>query len=165
MSRDLTSTVDLPGTTADVFALRTSASWVEAKAARLGDGSTLVERTEEASGAVRTVVSRNLPDGGPGFLDRFLPADGKVVQRETWQPPDANGVSRATWTVEIPGTPARLGGDVVLSPLESGCRQVTTGTAKVSLPLVGGKAEQFVADMSTKLIAHEGTLMAEVLRA
>ena len=165
MSRDLSSTIDLPGTPAEVFALRTSASWVEVKAERLRDGSTLVERTEEPSGAVRTVVSRNLPAGGPGFLDRFLPADGKVVQRETWQPPDADGVSRGTWTVEIPGTPARLGGDALLSPHERGCRQVIRGTAKVSLPLVGGKAEQYVADMSTKLIAHEGTLMTEVLRA
>ncbi len=163
MSRALSSTLDLPGTPAQVLAVRTSQAWVDLKAERLHDGSTLVERSADPSGAVTTVVSRDLPSGGPGFLERFLPKDGKVVQRETWSVPDATGASRGTWSVEIPGAPARLAGDCSLTPQGDGCRQLITGAAHVPIPLVGGKAEQYVADMSTKLIEHEGTLMAEVL--
>lgn len=163
MSRDLSSSADLPGTSAQVFALRTSQAWVDAKGERFDDGSALLERTEDPSGAVTTVVTRNLPDGAPGFLERFLPRDGKVVQRETWNPPDAEGVSRGTWSVEIPGAPARLAGDSLLTPTDAGCRQLITGTAKVSVPLIGGKAEKFVADMVTALVEREARLMAEQL--
>ncbi|MEO6205574.1 MAG: DUF2505 domain-containing protein [Mycobacteriales bacterium] len=164
MSRDLKATVDLPATVGDVFALRTSQRWVDLKAERLHDGSALVQRTESPTGAVTLSVSRNLPQGAPGFLERFLPQDGKVIQNETWKPPDSAGICTGTWTVEIPGAPAKLGGTTRLEPVGDGSRQTITGTAKVSIPLIGGKAEQYVVDMTTKLINREGQLMLEALR-
>ena len=44
-----------------------------------------------------------------------------------------------------------------------GCEQVITGTAKVSVPIIGGKAEQFIVDMTTKLMGKEGDLMVASL--
>jgi hypothetical protein len=47
--------------------------------------------------------------GSPGFIERFLPQDGRVTQTDDWGP--ASGGSRSgTWKVEIPGAPAKLGG-------------------------------------------------------
>ena len=164
MSKDLTSRTEIPATVAEVFALRTSQHWVDLKAEKLNDGSTLVSRTERPDGGVDFAVSRDLPSGVPGFLERFLPSDGKAVQHESWGPPDADGVCHGTWHVDIPGAPAKLGGHSTLEPHGSGSVQVITGTAKVSVPLVGGKAEQFIVDMTGKLMAREAELMIASLR-
>jgi len=163
MSTNLNASVNLPAAVAEVFVLRTSQRWVDLKAERLADGSTLVERTESPTGSVTLSVSRNLPAGTPGFLERFLPGDGKVIQKETWNPPDSAGICSGTWSVEIPGAPATLGGTSRLAPVGDGSRQTITGSAKVSIPLVGGRAEKFIVDMTTKLIDREGQLMVEAL--
>ena len=163
MSRDLRSVLDVAATVEEVWDLRTAERWVELKATTFRDGSTLLERSDDG-GAVTLVVARNLPDGAPGFLQRFLPRDGKVVQRETWARPGADGVSTGTWTVEIPGAPARLGGTCRFEPFADGTRQTVLGAASIAIPLVGGKAEQYVVDMSTRLIEREGQLMREALQ-
>ena len=165
MSKDLTSRTEIPATVPEVFALRTSQHWVDLKAQKLNDGSTLVSRTERPDGGVDFAVSRDLPSGVPGFLERFLPSDGKAVQHESWGPPDAAGICHGTWHVDIPGAPARLGGDSTLEPNGTGSVQVINGTAKVSVPLIGGKAEQFIVDMTKKLMGKEAELMAETLKA
>lgn len=163
MSKELTSRTEIPASVAEVFALRTSQRWVDLKAAQLKDGSALVSRTELPDGGVSFSVSRELPSGVPGFLERFLPKDGKAVQNETWGAPGADGRCTGTWSVDIPGAPAKLGGTSALEPTDTGSVQIIRGTAKVSVPLVGGKAEQFIVDMTQKLMAKEGTLMVETL--
>jgi hypothetical protein len=163
MSRDLTSRTEYPATVAEVFELRTSERWVALKAERLGDGSTLVSRTERPDGGVDIAVSRELPSGVPGFLEKFLPKDGRVVQKEHWGAPDADGRCTGTWSVDIPGAPAKLGGTSFVEPLGAGSVQQIDGTVKVPVPIIGGKAEQFIADMTTKLMGKEGDLMVASL--
>jgi len=163
VSKQLSSRTAIPTTVREVFDLRTSQRWVDLKAERLGDGSTMVERTERPDGGVDISVSRQLPSGVPGFLQKFLPKDGRAVQNESWGPPDAQGVCHGTWSVEIPGAPARLGGTSSVEPAVDGCVQVITGTVKVGVPIIGGKAEQFIADMTTKLMGKEGELMVASL--
>lgn len=163
MSKDLASRTEVAASVEDVFALRTSQRWVDLKRERLRDGSTLVSRTERPDGGVDFSVSRELPSGVPGFLERFLPKDGKAVQNESWGPPDAQGVCHGTWSVDIPGAPARLGGTASVEPTSIGAALIINGTAKVPVPLIGGKAEQFIVDMTKKLMAKEGELMVETL--
>ena len=163
MSRDLTSNIDIPATVAEVFELRTSERWVAIKRDRLGDGSTLVRRVERPDGGVDLAVSRELPAGGPAFLEKFLPRDGRAVQNESWGPADLGGSRSGTWSVDLPGTPAKLGGTSTLRPSAGGSVQTITGTAKVPILLIGGKAEQFIVDMTTTLIATEAGLMVETL--
>jgi hypothetical protein len=163
MTTQLASSAELPGTPAQVVALRTSAAWVERKAERFGDASAVVARAERPDGGAEISVSRELPSGVPGFLQRFLPKDATVVQRESWDPPDAQGTCRGTWSAELPGAPAQLHGTCTLESSGTGTRQMIVGTAKVSVPLVGGKAEQFVVEMTEKLMAKEAELMAEML--
>ncbi|MCA1712387.1 MAG: DUF2505 domain-containing protein [Actinobacteria bacterium] len=163
MSRDLSSRTQYPAGVAEVFALRTSERWIALKAERLRDGSRLVERTERPDGGVDVAVSRELPSGVPGFLQKFLPKDGRVVQREQWGPPDATGRCTGTWSVEIPGAPAKLGGTSFVERSGDGSVQQIDGSVKVSVPIIGGKAEQFIADMTTKLMAKEASLMVASL--
>lgn len=163
MSKDLVSRTQIPATVREVFELRTSQHWVDLKAAELGDGSALVRRTERADGGVEFSVSRELPAGIPGFLERFLPKEGRAVQNESWDAPDAAGVCAGTWSVDIPGAPAKLGGSSTLEPSGDGSVQTIRGTAKVSIPLIGGKAEQYIVDMTQKLMAKEAALMVATL--
>ncbi len=160
MSRDIRGSFELPGTVEQAFAAISGEGWAVAKAAGLGDDSKLVSRTEDGEGTVTMVVSRALPSGVPGFLARFLPKDGRVVQTDTWAALSPDGVRHGTWTLDIPGSPGDVRGTVRLEPAPGGCRQVNEGLAKVNIPLVGGKAESFIAEMAEKVMAKE----ADVLR-
>jgi hypothetical protein len=163
VSKDLVSRTQIPATVQQVFDLRTSERWVALKRDKLNDGSTLVSRTERPDGGVDFSVSRELPAGVPGFLEKFLPKEGKAVQNESWGPPDADGRCTGTWSVDIPGAPAKLGGTSYVEPSGDGSVQVIQGTAKVSVPIIGGKAEQFIVDMTQKLMAKEAELMVASL--
>ena len=163
MSKVLVHRTQIPATVQEVFDLRTSERWVDLKAQQLKDGSTLVSRVERPDGGVDFSVSRELPAGVPGFLEKFLPKEGRAVQNESWGPPDANGVCSGTWSVDIPGAPARLGGTATVEPSGDGSVQIINGTAKVNIPIIGGKAEQFIVDMTQKLMAKEAELMVASL--
>ena len=136
------------------YAALSGEQWAPAKAAALNDGSVVVSREVREGGAVTLVVSRKLPDGVPGFLTKFLPADGRVIQTDTWEPA-VDGVRKGTWVADTPGSPAKVHGTMRLEPAGSGCAYVVEGTAKVSIPLVGGKAESLVVQMTQKLTAKE----------
>lgn len=147
----------------EVFDLLTSERWVEHKAARFRDGSRLVRREATPDGGLLLAVARELPDGAPGFLARLLP-DGAVVQTDEWAPDDGSGARSGTWRVELSGAPARLGGTMRIDPDGTGSAYLVVGEAKVSVPLVGGKAEAFIADMVGKLGSTEGELLQTTLR-
>jgi hypothetical protein len=163
MSKDLVSRTQIPASVQDVFELRTSDRWVALKAERLNDGSTMVKRTERPDGGVDISVSRQLPSGVPGFLEKFLPKDQRAIQNESWGPPDGAGRCTGTWSVDIPGAPAKLGGTSYVEPSGDGCVQVIEGTVKVGVPIIGGKAESFIAEMTTKLMTREAELMVASL--
>ncbi|MGB8650909.1 MAG: DUF2505 domain-containing protein [Mycobacteriales bacterium] len=150
---------DVPADVETAYAAISGEGWAPAKAAALEDGSKQVSRDVGEGGAVTLVVSRNLPDGIPGFLTKFLPADGRVTQTDVWGPA-RDGVRSGTWRADTPGSPAKVEGTMRLEPTPSGCVYVVEGTAKVSIPLVGGKAEGVVVGMTEKITAKE----AEVLR-
>ncbi len=161
MSKDFRYSYSLPSDVDTAFSAIAAESWAAAKAERLKDGTTVKRFEQTPDGGVVLQISRNLPDGVPGFLERFLPADGKAGQTDTWAPPAADGVRRGTWKADLPGAPAEVSGTMRLEPAGPGLTNyVVEGTVKVKIPLVGGKAESFIADMTGKLTAKE----AEVLR-
>jgi hypothetical protein len=150
---------DLPVDVETAYAAISGDGWAPAKAAALGDESTTVSRVVGDGEAVTLVVSRKLPDGIPGFLTKFLPADGRVTQTDRWGAAQG-GVRSGTWVADTPGSPAKVQGTMRLEPSGTGCAYVVEGTAKVSIPLVGGKAEGIVVGMTVKITAKE----ADVLR-
>jgi hypothetical protein len=144
------------------FRVLSDESWAERKDRALRDGSRVVRREQTPDGGVTLVVSRELPAGVPGFLERFLPKDGRVTQTDVWGPADGD-VRRGTWKVEIPGAPARLGGTMRLEPTASGSRFVVDGEVEVKVPLIGGRAEGFIAGMVEKLAAKEADILRDAV--
>ena len=159
MSTPVKSVFESGGDVDTVYGLLTSEQWVATKAERFGDGALLKEHQPRPDGGIRLTVSRELPAGVPGFLERFLPKDGRVLETFDWAPAAGDGTRRGTWKADIPGAPAKLGGTMRLEPTPGGSRYTIEGDVKVSVPLVGGKAEAFIAEMVSKLAAKEHQLL------
>ena len=159
MSKKFSVSYDIPADVETTYAAISGERWAEGKAAALNDGSAVVSREVGAGDAVTLVVSRKLPDGIPGFLQKFLPSDGRVTQTDSWSAAK-EGVRGGTWKADTPGSPVKVGGTMRLEPAASGCRYVVEGEIKASIPLIGGKAEDVAVGMTKKLTASE----AEVLR-
>lgn len=164
MSKPLSASVEVPADVATVFAALSGPSWPATMAAQLHDGSRLVEAAPTADGGARLAVSRELPDGVPGFLSAFLPKDGRVTQTDVWGPA-AGGVRRGTWSASFPGSPALISGETSLEPFPGGTRWTVTGTVRVKLPLVGSKAEGFLAPLVEKLVRRQGEVLRDVVTA
>lgn len=165
MSKPLApSRVEIPASVDEVVALRTSERWVELRATELRDGSRLVHHEERADGGVDVAISRELPAGIPGFLERFLPKDRRVVQHERWGAV-TDGACTGSWSVEIPGAPAQLGGTSSLATSGPVSVQVIEGVVKVSVPIIGGKAESFLVDVTQKLMVRENDLLVGQFRS
>lgn len=162
MGRRVTSSFYSEAGVEQVYAVLTGPDWAATKSEHLRDDSRVVRRDVAAGDAVTMVVSRQLPDGVPGFLHRFLPADRRVTTNDVWQPAK-DGSRRGTWTAEIAGAPARLGGTMRIEPVEGGSRYTIEGEVKVSVPLVGGKAESFIAEQVVRLAEAEADLVQQVL--
>jgi hypothetical protein len=163
MSAPVRSVFDSSGDVDQVFGVLTSAEWVDTKAERFRDGALVTQREERPDGGLLLAVSRELPSGVPGFLERFLPKDGRVLETFEWQPATGDGTRRGTWKADIAGAPAKLGGTMRLEPTATGSRYTIEGDVKVGVPLIGGKAERFIAEMVGKLAAKEHELMLTTL--
>ena len=159
MSTKLKEVYEVDAPVGTVFAALSGDGWAPAKAAALNDDSQTVRRDVSADGGVVLEVSRKLPDGVPGFLQKFLPSDGRARQTDSWAPLVA-GAHSGTWRADLPGAPTRIGGTMRLEPSGTGTRYTIEGEVTVKIPLVGGKAESFIAGMISKLTAGE----IEVLR-
>ena len=160
MSTALHQSYACPADVATAFAAISGAGWAHRKAEVLADGSQVVHHQDRPDGGVLLVVSRELPAGVPGFLERLLPRDGRAVQTDDWGPERPDGSRHGTWRADIPGAPAEVSGSMRLEPAGSGCTYVIEGTVSVKVPLIGGRAEKFIRDMIGRLTAKE----ADVLR-
>lgn len=159
MSKPLApSRVEIPAPVEEVVALRTSDHWVELRASELRDGSRLLQRAERADGGIDVAISRELPSGVPGFLERFLPKDGRVVQHERWGAIN-DGVCTGSWSVEVPGAPAELGGTSSMTGSGAVSVQLIEGKVTVRVPLLGGRAEAFLVEVTQKLMVRENDLL------
>jgi hypothetical protein len=161
MSTAVTASNDLPLGVEELLARLISPQWAATRAEALRDGSRVVQLEPRADGGVVVAVSRELPSGGPGVLERFLPKDGRVVQTDDWAPA-ADGGRSGRWRVEIPGAPASLGGTMRLEPLSTGSRYTIVGDVDVRVPLIGGKAERMIADLVVRLADKEAELLRDV---
>lgn len=137
----------------------TSERWPEAIARELHDDSRVLSREQTPSGGVQLAHSRELPDGVPGFLLKFLPKDGRVTQTDIWDAPGSDGSRQGRWQVTLAGAPAELSGTQSVLTDGDGCVWAIEGTVKVSVPVIGGKIESYLAEMLEKLTKHQAVVL------
>ena len=163
MSKKLRNAYPSPADVETTFAALSGEAWPQEKARVLSDGSLLISREEAADGGVVIVTSRSLPASIPSFLKAFIPGDNRAVQTDSWGPAGTNGVRPGTWKADIPGAPAQVGGTMRIEPTGQGSTYIIEGTVTVKVPLVGGKAETFIADMTTKLTNKEAVVLVAMV--
>ena len=163
MSKRFSHTTDSAPSVEEVFAVLSGEDWSSHLATELGDDSRVVRRDVGADGSVTLVLNRRLPSGIPGFLQKFLPSDPRVVTTDVWSP-SVDGVRSCSWTAEIAGTPTTITGTQRIEPLGQGNRHIVSGEVKVSVPLIGGKAESFIAEAIRGLAESEVAVVEKVLK-
>jgi hypothetical protein len=127
-----------------------------------GVGTPEVERTD--SNAIVTTI-RQLPmDKIPGAFRGFV-GDGRIVQVDTWQLPDSSEENGAaivgSWRATLSSAPARMGGEYLVEPAESGSSYSVSVEVSVKVPLVGGKLESQVRGYLEHLVGKEQTYLSE----
>jgi hypothetical protein len=116
---------------------------------------------EEDGDEVRIRTERELPvDKVPSFLRRFV-GSGTLHQTDVW-PREPVEPIEGTWSVSGK-MPATMSGRQSVTSDGEGCRVRVEGTVSVSAPIIGGKAEDLVAQQITKLIAAQQEFAAEWL--
>ncbi|MGN6161561.1 MAG: DUF2505 domain-containing protein [Marmoricola sp.] len=87
--------------------------------------------------------------GVPGFAKKFVGDSTRAIKTLRWTG------DTAAFSVETPGKPTSLSGTATLSAAGSGTTLRYDLDVKASVPLVGGKLEKLVADLTTDGFAKE----------
>lgn len=107
-------------------------------------------------GATVTVVVDQLQEvaGVPGFAKKFVGDHTQAVRTQVWE--------GRTSTVELatPGKPTRISGRAEVREQAAGSVLVYDLDVRASVPLVGGKLEKLVADLTAKGFDEEGAVGA-----
>ncbi len=162
MSAPLSAAIDLPTDVETTWAALSSPSWPAVLADHLSDGSAVVRAEPTPDGGAVLVTTRELPSGAPPPLQRFVPADGRVTQTDTWGPA-VDGVRRGTWQVVLPGSPGQVDGDMTVEPTGTGSRWSVSGRVTVRVPLIGGKVEGMLAPLVERLVHRQGEVLRDAL--
>ncbi|BBH18510.1 hypothetical protein Back2_27970 [Nocardioides baekrokdamisoli] len=113
-----------------------------------------------AFGNGKLVVREEQPvQGVPAFAKKFAGGATTVIHTEIW---DEAGTS-ATITLETPGKPITQAGSVALTEAAGVTTHSYTLEVSASVPLIGGKLEKLVADLTTAGLVTEGQVGAEWL--
>ena len=86
----------------------------------------------------------------PGFARKLVGDEIRFVQEETWSSP-----ASADMHVTIPGKPGEMSGTEALTRAGSDVVQTIELSIKVSIPFVGGKVEDLIADFIGKAFDAE----------
>jgi hypothetical protein len=96
----------------------------------------------------------------PSIVKKVKSGDLTVQRTEIWEPFDGTAASGA-FTAVVAGTPIRMHGTHSLNGSGSSATVQTTGQAQVSVPIIGGKIEQIIADNITRLLSIEQDFTAQ----
>lgn len=112
------------------------------------------ERTVEIAPSgpgMRVRVDQYRPaDEVPSFAKKLVGARINILQEETWHSPTSADLS-----VTIPGKPGEMLGTITVAGDDAGVTETVDVQVKVSIPLLGGKLEDFIAGMLLRALKAE----------
>jgi hypothetical protein len=153
--RRVSQTLTYPATTVDdVFAMLADPAYRKAVGddQRVTDFSCRITPAAEGTGRVMTVRLEQAHGVGrlPSFAQRMVGDEIRFVQEESW-----TSTTAADLHVRIPGKPGEMSGTTTLRQVGADVVQQVELAVKVSIPLVGGKMEELVAEFVGKAYAAE----------
>lgn len=129
-----------------------------------GNNAELVELASDADGA-RIVQRHGVgQDVLPGPIKKIFRGDLVIERTETWRHADSGGYD-GTVSAKVKDTPGNIGGELRLVDTDDGaaCEYRVEGSAKVDLPVVGGRIESVIVDQVVGLMEREAQFTADWL--
>ena len=154
--------IDLDHTIEQVYGLLTDPEFIEKRSLALGDLSCECQAKDEGDTKIVTstrTVKRDLP----GFLSKIFPSEQEVKMVERWTS-DGDGGWNCKQEVAMTGQPVSIKSDLELFPTGSGCCLRFKAKAKVSVPLIGGKAEKFVVEQMNEGVEKDMEYVDKTLK-
>lgn len=133
-----------------VHAMLTDPAFRERVCARIRVLRATATVEERGTASVVTIDQVRPARGLPSFVAKLVGDEIRIVQQETWTSRDHADVH-----VTIPGKPGEMSGSNDLVETDGRTVETVDLEIRVSVPLVGGKMESFVADMLRKALAAE----------
>jgi hypothetical protein len=104
-----------------------------------------VTTVEAEGGATRVVTDSEQPVVGvPSFAKKFAGESARAIATAVW----SGGT--AAYSVDTPGKPTRLNGTITVAESGSGSTVVYDLDLKASVPLIGGKLEKLMGQLTTE---------------
>ena len=150
-----------------VHAALTDRGYWQARIEEVGGPGAALTGFTAAGGGVQVDLTQAIPEEHlPSIVQKVKSGDLLIARTETWGPLDSV-TAAGSFSATVPGTPIKLRGTHSLSgggdDDDDFCTIRTTGEAQVSVPLIGGKLEQIIAENITRLLALEQQFTAEWL--
>lgn len=139
---------------ATVFAMLCDEQFIVYKCEQSASLEATAEVTDEGD-SLRIHNRRVLPAKVPGFVKRFLGDTIPLDETQHWGPASESGSRSAEFTVNFDGQPLTFAGTIDLTPDGHGTAVRTKGALKCSVPLIGGKVENFAAQWIGKYLNKE----------
>jgi hypothetical protein len=145
-----------------VWAAFSDPEFYQAKFEGIGHRNVEVVSTESDADGFSIEVSREVPLDVPGFLRGLLGEWNLLLQNEHWTEA-GKGVYTNELEIEARGVPAAMTGTMRLSASGKGCVNEVAITIRASVPLIGGKLEQFVSKDTEATLAAEYAFIQDYL--
>lgn len=145
-----------------VWAAFSDPEFYQAKFEGIGHRNVEVVSTESDGNSFSIEVSREVPLDVPGFLRGLLGEWNLLLQNERWTEA-GKGVYTNELEIEARGVPAAMTGTMRLSASGKGCVNEVAITIRASVPLIGGKLEQFVSKDTEATLAAEYAFIQDYL--
>lgn len=137
-----------------VFAMLQDESFIVHKSEQSGSLEVTADVVDEGD-SVRINNRRVMPAKVPGFVKRFLGDTITLDETQHWGAPDEQGHRSAEFSVDFDGQPLAFSGTIDLTGHGEGTAVRTRGALKCSVPLIGGKIENFAAEWIGKYLNKE----------
>lgn len=148
-----------------VYAMLTDPKFQERRCAAGNpvESSSSVDRAEDGGATIH--LMRLLSVQLPGMLQKLTGDKIRLTETQTWAggPADA-GQRQGTLEVRIAGQSGGVDGRLVMKGTESRTTIALDADIKINVPLVGGKIENYVAEMIGKFLAKDEELGAAWLK-
>jgi hypothetical protein len=139
---------------ADVIAMMSDPLFWE----RVGEANDVISWTPtvttEAEGTRVVIDEQQRTAGVPSFAKKIVGESTRVVITQVWWG------QQASYEIETPGKPTRVRGTATVSPNGTGAVLVYDLDVKASVPLIGGKLEKLVVDLTREGFDKEQTVGA-----
>lgn len=163
MARPLQHSVEFAHPVEQVLAVISGEESLRERLAAVGGTNAELLSHEKSANGVSYTMRQGIPaEKLPGLIRRVHSGDLIVSREQTWRERDDGSVS-GKGTAQVSSVPGAITVDTTLKPHGQGTKLQVNGQVKVSIPLIGGKIEQTIAEQVVKLLSREDEYVAEQL--